>query len=445
MSAISFVQWSDDTLPLQAVPGYTAWWDASQITGVTDGATLTSWPDQSGHGWNLAPAGAGAGVYYNTTGRKLINRRPAVWFTPNQWMSVNSFPRQQLPMVVQMAAQIMDNSTQRFWWTGGAQCGFNPPDYWVQDGTNRATVGTVNGNVHVLTFVVNAAGGTEYVAVDGVPGATAVVASPVSTAGTSYLASDGTSTGTMTGPICEVLIYTNSTLSAGQIAANENYLTQKWIAPPLTAMAWYDASAITGVSDGSGLALWPDQSGNAYDFAQPTGANQPVYHSSLVNSQPAVTFNGSQYMSIVSAAAPVRLQPYTVVAVAAATSTTLNTSLFFTATNGINLYHSFPGQWAIFGGSSSVQSTDNAGTGLHFVAAVYDGAVSAIQTDGHYAVLASSPGTKGLGGQAYLGWDTVAGEQYIGTLCELLVYGGALTFADINTLRSYAQAKWATP
>jgi hypothetical protein len=40
------------------ISGLAAWYDASQITGVSGGAALASWPDQSGNGYNLTMVGS---------------------------------------------------------------------------------------------------------------------------------------------------------------------------------------------------------------------------------------------------------------------------------------------------------------------------------------------------------------------------------------------------
>ena len=63
------------------VAGYTGWWDASQISGVADGAKLSSWPDLSGNGHHLAQAtGANQPTYYKTTVGQLVNSQPVVVF-----------------------------------------------------------------------------------------------------------------------------------------------------------------------------------------------------------------------------------------------------------------------------------------------------------------------------------------------------------------------------
>jgi hypothetical protein len=55
--------------------------------------------------------------------------------------------------------------------------------------------------------------------------------------------------------------------------------------------AHYDASAITGKSDGDAVTSWEDQSGNNYDAAAPTTG--PTYKVSIVNGYPILRFSGN--------------------------------------------------------------------------------------------------------------------------------------------------------
>lgn len=62
-------------------------------------------------------------------------------------------------------------------------------------------------------------------------------------------------------------------------------------------IAWYNeflASGITGLSDGTGVASWPDALGSSRALAQGTAANQPLYYSAraTLNGKPGVYFDG---------------------------------------------------------------------------------------------------------------------------------------------------------
>jgi len=59
----------------------------------------------------------------------------------------------------------------------------------------------------------------------------------------------------------------------------------------LSLMAWFKADAISGLADGSPLALWPDSTGNGFNAIQPISTNEPTYIASGVNGLPVVRFN----------------------------------------------------------------------------------------------------------------------------------------------------------
>ena len=54
---------------------------------------------------------------------------------------------------------------------------------------------------------------------------------------------------------------------------------------------WYQADAITGLSDGAAVASWVDSSGRDNTLAQSTAGAQPSYETSEVNSKPIVRFD----------------------------------------------------------------------------------------------------------------------------------------------------------
>ncbi|MBL8879341.1 MAG: hypothetical protein JNG88_09505 [Phycisphaerales bacterium] len=60
--------------------------------------------------------------------------------------------------------------------------------------------------------------------------------------------------------------------------------------------AAFRADALTGLSNGDAVAAWPDSSGAAHDVSQPNTSQQPTYVASALNSQPAVRFNGAQWL-----------------------------------------------------------------------------------------------------------------------------------------------------
>lgn len=58
--------------------------------------------------------------------------------------------------------------------------------------------------------------------------------------------------------------------------------------------AWYDASQITGLSNGDPVTSWLDLSGNGHTLAQ-AGAARPIYTTAGINSLPTLDFDGSAH------------------------------------------------------------------------------------------------------------------------------------------------------
>jgi len=61
--------------------------------------------------------------------------------------------------------------------------------------------------------------------------------------------------------------------------------------PPVAGLKlWLKADAITGLNAGDPVSTWPDSSGNGYAATQATPANQPQFHTNVLNGLPAVWF-----------------------------------------------------------------------------------------------------------------------------------------------------------
>jgi hypothetical protein len=62
------------------VAGYTIWYDASQMTGLADGAKVATWADVTGPNTLTQATPANQPAYFKTTAANLINGHPAVKF-----------------------------------------------------------------------------------------------------------------------------------------------------------------------------------------------------------------------------------------------------------------------------------------------------------------------------------------------------------------------------
>lgn len=64
-------------------------------------------------------------------------------------------------------------------------------------------------------------------------------------------------------------------------------------ASPLPLVAWFKADALTNVSNGGGVSVWPDSSGNGFNAVQSVVAWQPVYVTGSLNGLPVVRFTSA--------------------------------------------------------------------------------------------------------------------------------------------------------
>lgn len=225
------------------VSGYLAWYDASQISGVANGASLASWSDLSGGGYTLTQGtGADQPIFYKTTGAKLVNGLPAVWFdgTVPEYMtnaSISSASTAATGFVVAnvtatgaSGAYLFDSTTTAHRWTLGFGV-ISASHLGAYSGAgsgwpNSSGTYTPPTGVHVWTGVFGGSGGAVYV--DGVSVGTGNSGTnPLAglTVANNYTPSAANG---MSGPICEIVLYPTA-LSGANITSVCNYLIAKWM------------------------------------------------------------------------------------------------------------------------------------------------------------------------------------------------------------------------
>lgn len=238
-------------------------------------------------------------------------------------------------------------------------------------------------------------------------------------------------------------------------------------APPATGLQlWLKADAGITLS-GSKVSAWADQSGNGNNVAQATGANQPTFNASSVNSLPGVTFGASNtvwlnntttnplsagsarsiliVMKPGSATASLAQSPFTLRRSAGPGPGVFGTSL--QAASGNNYYFTD-------GYVQAYQATQPsyANTALEaewLAAAVGASASLAYNVNG---TLVSSPtnfftntdgGATGftVGNREDNGGSTL-NQQFVGDICEILVYDHVLSSPDLAAVRAYLQNRY---
>ena len=239
------------SIPISSPPSLSnlvGWWDASQIAGVTDGATLTDWPDKSGNGYDLTGHFTGNfPTFYNSTASRLVNGKPAVWFPGGSnglWAPAQQF------------TSATDGSTTAYYVAHGdgasvtegvGDAGVGNPAHdtyriYLNPGLNME-FRNMAGSVFSLTDAAPSSSVVSMFAVS-VNGTTlqatgwvnATKEGPVALSGTLNTATSGPVAGSegpffvntsLVGPVCEMIVYNtaHSDTTVGQVYA---YLKDKW-------------------------------------------------------------------------------------------------------------------------------------------------------------------------------------------------------------------------
>jgi hypothetical protein len=221
-------------------PGIVAWYKADAISGVADAAALSSWPDSSGNGHDLAQATTGRKPqYYKTTAGNLVNGKAAVWFSGGQVMAAaGTFPWATQPIIIQAVLKASTTSGERVWMTGGPG-GFLSQAPWCEMSSSTQWHVLITANLGSAAVAVNLSqhavthycldSGLSYINVDGVLANSGGAIGTCSN-GTLQLGARPDASLGWFGAVCELLIYCGS-LSTALIGSNEVYLKNKWGIP----------------------------------------------------------------------------------------------------------------------------------------------------------------------------------------------------------------------
>jgi hypothetical protein len=218
------------------VAGYIAWWDAAQITGVADGAPLTTWVDASGNGHDVTQGSVpNKPIYYNTTPAGLVNGQPAVWFAGTQVLETPGSLGQFQPYTVILVAGCTSLAASRMPWSSNAvnvfQQAASGDGHWqlLAGGLWSTTINMpVDTQAHFLAWGVSGSASYFYQDTTSQSG-TSPGTLPLNSTFTLGQASGGGNA--WVGPICEMIIYP-SLLSSTDIATLRSYVGTKWVAPP---------------------------------------------------------------------------------------------------------------------------------------------------------------------------------------------------------------------
>lgn len=210
--------------------------------------------------------------------------------------------------------------------------------------------------------------------------------------------------------------------------------------PPFTPpdiaglVAWYDASAITGLSDGDPVASWADESGNGQTATQADATKQPVYKTGIVNGLPVLRFDGSNDHLV---SGLVRTQPYTAIAVVKAT-TGGNEYYLDGASQNQGIATATGSGILIYAGGVLTGLTVNMAV-PQVVSTVFNGASSLMSSGG--STVTGDAGTGNTTGTT-IGSDGAGTNCLNGDIAEMIFYDTALSTPNRQLVEGYLGAKY---
>jgi hypothetical protein len=197
-------------------------------------------------------------------------------------------------------------------------------------------------------------------------------------------------------------------------------------------LGWYAADQLAGLSDGDGVATWPDLSGNGNTLTASAagGSVEPVYVTGVINGFPVVRFDLNSFLT--ATVGSLTAQPV---------------SAYFILNNpGGGRWGSF-GTGIRFGQGNAALFYSGGGfsggtlpSGLSRVGMVVNGASSVIRANG--AVTTGNGSGNGPGQEICVGSEGDNAQQYQGDIAEVMFYGTALTAQELEALDGYAYDKY---
>jgi len=313
-----------NTFSPTSIPGIQMWLDGRDPLGTgtapSAGATVATWSDKSGQGFN----GTGvANPTYVSGGGILFNGSSHHYTT-----TYSAAPTQETAFVI-FSSTIPSNSTRVTIGCSavlGSRCltSYNTTMTLQLFNTTNLLVGSSNisANTTTLYNYTYRAGGTSSTLLNGNLDSSISSIASFTGQGVTHIGGYGTST-YFSGTIYEVIIF-NTVLTNPQRQAMEGFLAWKWglnsnlpVAHPYSSYppnsssltnqfnplqvpglaSWYDASDPYGTGQqpptGTSIPVWTDKSGNGRNLIQYSSYAVPTYTQNAVNALPTIDFTNA--------------------------------------------------------------------------------------------------------------------------------------------------------
>lgn len=194
--------------------------------------------------------------------------------------------------------------------------------------------------------------------------------------------------------------------------------------PSGTPVAWYDASAITGLSDNDSVAQW-DDSASTNHLVQAVGAQQPIYKTAVQNNKPGVYSDGSAQQNLSVTLGASASQTNTIFIVCKPDTGEAGLDIVFDSTGSGARQAVYttgsPADWYMYAGSQYGGNALRTNVAQVLVA-TFKGASSTLRINGSQ-VDTGNAGTNALDGIRL--FDSTGGnDEFKGYIFEVIVYDG---------------------
>lgn len=211
--------------------------------------------------------------------------------------------------------------------------------------------------------------------------------------------------------------------------------------PSGTPAMWYDASQITGLSDGETVSPWPDESGNGHELLRTPTDDRPTYQTNEQNGLAIVRFDGVDDDLNTGAGDTFAFTQPTTIFMALLIPNQTGSGFITgggTDTERQQVYHAnLDPTIQMHAGTAIFTTTDVTGN-FEILVVRFDGASSWIRLNGSQDNV-SDPGSQPLGDPFYVGRHYGGTKGLAADIGEIIFYDGA---EDPAANESYLADKW---
>jgi hypothetical protein len=206
---------------------------------------------------------------------------------------------------------------------------------------------------------------------------------------------------------------------------------------------WIDTSA-EAYTDGASVSTMADHSGNGNAIGQPTTAQQPIFHTAVINGRSVMRFDGVN--DNVVAGAVITSQPNTVFIFAKLNAPT-GVFLFDESTGSSNrqlVATQTGGVIQIYAGTAVTEAagTDHTGA-FHLFKFIFNGASGSASVD-TVQVVTGNAGTNGMNSPIFGAGNAISAPMSC-DIAEIVIFSGLLSSGDLSGLNTYFHNKYGIP